>query len=134
MGNNALTILVVEDDVIIRLNTAARLRKWGYKVMEAANGQAGLEIVKIAHQLALIVTDLNMPEMDGVTMTEEIRRIPGKNDLPIILYSSGLWRSTMDLARSAGINEIVSKDARPEVLLTAVKKCLAKAEKKKGKK
>jgi CheY-like chemotaxis protein len=82
-------ILVVEDDVMIRVLMADVLSDAGYCVVEAASGDEGLEILTSGQQIDLVVTDVRMPgEIDGVTLTGEAKRVfPG---VPVMVVSGHL--------------------------------------------
>jgi two-component system chemotaxis response regulator CheY len=76
-------ILTVDDYASIRLTTKVTLSNAGYTVAEAVNGAEGLAIARSAHS-DLIVIDLNMPVMDGLTMIEALRKLPTHMGVPII--------------------------------------------------
>lgn len=94
-----MTGLIVEDDAIIRLVLVKSLSKQGYTLFEAKNGKEGLEIFeKNKHILDFIITDIMMPEMDGIQMAKAIRNSKSGNK-PVIIaitaadgeyYASGL--------------------------------------------
>lgn len=67
------TVLVVEDEVLLRLLLAEELRMAGYTVLEAANGEEALTILRSPLKLDVVVTDLRMPHMDGAALVRAIR-------------------------------------------------------------
>lgn len=79
-------ILVVDDDPDLRGLYANYLQLAGYGVLEAANGLEALELAR-AHQPQLIITDVEMPRMDGVRLVETIRRDPTTHAIPVICLS-----------------------------------------------
>ena len=80
-------ILTVDDSASIRLTTKVTLTNAGYTITEAVNGAEGLATAQTA-QFDLIVTDLNMPVMDGLTMIEELRKLPSQAGVPIIFLTT----------------------------------------------
>lgn len=82
------TILLVEDDAILRLATETLLSGQGYDVVSACDGQDAIDLLKSGLQPALILLDLNMPRIDGWTVLKEIERTPEWATIPIIIVSS----------------------------------------------
>ncbi|HEX7724658.1 MAG TPA: response regulator [Candidatus Paceibacterota bacterium] len=80
-------ILVVDDLVEIRTMTAAMLERIGYEVTTASNGREGLQIA-VESEPDLIISDISMPELDGIKMGQALRR--GNLDVPILYVSSSL--------------------------------------------
>ena len=81
-----LTILVVDDDQVLRASAVEIFKKSGHKVFEAANGSDALDIIRNV-DIDLVLTDLNMPDVDGLKFTKEIRSAKIKQ--PIICLMSG---------------------------------------------
>jgi two-component system chemotaxis response regulator CheY len=118
-------ILTVDDSASIRLTTKVTLTNAGYEVTEAVNGAEGLDKAK-AEQFDLIVTDLNMPIMDGLTMIEELRKLPAHMGVPIIFLTT---ESDVDLkarAKAAGATGWLTKPFDPENLVKIVRKVLGR--------
>ncbi|MBA3017635.1 MAG: response regulator [Proteobacteria bacterium] len=118
-------ILIVDDSPTIRSMVSFCLRNAGYKVTEAEDGKDALkklESMKESPQnLALIVTDINMPEMDGITFIENIK----KSDLrflPILVFTTESEKYMIEKGRAAGASGWLVKPFQPEQLLWAVKK------------
>src|SRR5690606_26599387 len=80
-------ILTVDDSASIRLTTNVALSNAGYNVTEATNGAEGIAKATSGN-FDLIVTDLNMPVMDGLTMIRELRKIPSQMGIPIIFLTT----------------------------------------------
>lgn len=79
------TVLVVDDEETIRSLLRSALEMYGYEVLLAENGKAGLEMA-LAHDLDLIITDCRMPKMDGTTMTHRLKEV--HPHLPIVSISA----------------------------------------------
>lgn len=102
------TIMVVDDDDDIRQMMRVLLEEDGYSVLEAENGQQAIEIAQSASP-DLILMDLSMPVLDGLTATRRMREIDRVSDVPIIAitaYDSPEHRTN---ASAAGINEYLTK-------------------------
>lgn len=83
-------VLVVEDDVVLRVLTKSLLTKSKYEfgnIYEAANGRAGLDLLR-RYSIDLLLTDINMPEMDGLEMLAYIRAHPGLQEVPTVIMTS----------------------------------------------
>lgn len=89
LGKNLVTkLLVVDDAAAIRSMLSAYLQMYGFEVFQATNGKQALELLNREETIKVVVTDYNMPEMDGFALTVEARKKFGKNKLAIIGISS----------------------------------------------
>jgi len=118
-------ILTVDDSASIRLTTNVALSTAGYSVSEAVNGADGLAKAQ-AERFDLIVTDLNMPIMDGLTMIEELRKIPSQTGIPIIFLTTESDAALKTRAKNAGATGWLTKPFDPENLVKIVRKVLGK--------
>lgn len=118
-------ILTVDDSASIRLTTKVTLTNAGYSVIEAANGAEGLATAK-GGSFDLIVTDLNMPVMDGLTMIEELRKLPAQAGVPIIFLTTESDADLKARAKAAGATGWLTKPFDPENLVKIVKKVLGR--------
>ncbi|MBB3392144.1 MULTISPECIES: response regulator [unclassified Rhizobium] len=118
-------ILTVDDSASIRLTTKVTLTNAGYAVTEAVNGAEGLAIAKSGN-FDLIVTDLNMPVMDGLTMIEELRKLPAQAGVPIIFLTTESDADLKARAKAAGATGWLTKPFDPENLVKIVKKVLGR--------
>lgn len=115
-----LDILVVDDNAVNRMVLAKILEKDNHNVVSVTNG---LEAVEYAnnHDLDLILMDIQMPEMDGLTATKTIRARDCKNcDIPIIAITANLAASDRTNALDAGMDGFISKPFRYEELVTVI--------------
>jgi len=106
VNKKAKRILVVDDHKNIRILLNELLSGMGYRVLQAEDGKEAMGLVEIG-PIALVMTDLKMPEMDGIQLTRAIRRI--RPDLPIIVYSAHRFIDTAPAALKAGANEYLAK-------------------------
>ncbi|MBB1250591.1 MULTISPECIES: response regulator [unclassified Rhizobium] len=121
----AANILTVDDSASIRLTTNVALSNAGYNVTEAINGAEGIAKATAGHY-DLIVTDLNMPVMDGLTMIRELRKIPSQTGVPIIFLTTESDGSIKEQAKAAGATGWLTKPFDPDNLVKIVRKVLGK--------
>lgn len=118
-------ILTVDDSASIRMTTKIALSNAGYQVTEAVDGADGLSRAK-SGSFDLIVTDLNMPNMNGLEMIEALRRSPAHMGIPIIFLTTESDADMKSRAKSAGATGWVTKPFDPESLVKIVKKVLGR--------
>jgi two-component system alkaline phosphatase synthesis response regulator PhoP len=111
------TILLVEDDPTISELLAYNLRRAGYDVLQEANGRAGLAAA-LAGDIALVLLDLMLPGLDGLTVSREIKR--RRPDLPVIMLTARSERETMLQGFQAGADDYVTKPFDLDVLLARI--------------
>ena len=121
----AKTILVVDDALIIRNLVQFALVKGGYQVIEAEDGIKALAAIK-ENKIDLIITDTNMPKMNGLNMVKAIKEDPGTKDIPIFVLATETSRSTAEQGKDLGVTAWVVKPFVPDKLLEAVNKVLKK--------
>lgn len=119
----AKTILSVDDSNSIRQMVVFTLRSEGYAVIEAADGQEGLDKAK-QHTVDLVLTDLNMPRMDGLTLTRALRALPSYRTVPILMLTTESDDAMKMQGRAAGATGWLVKPFDPQKLLEVVKKVL----------
>ncbi|KIQ04133.1 MULTISPECIES: response regulator [Rhizobium/Agrobacterium group] len=118
-------ILTVDDSASIRMTTKIALSNAGYQVTEAVDGADGLSRAK-SGSFDLIVTDLNMPNMNGLEMIEALRQSPAHTGIPIIFLTTESDADMKSRAKSAGATGWVTKPFDPENLVKIVKKVLGR--------
>src|SRR3954465_8858922 len=106
------SILAVDDSSSIRVAVKTALSSAGFAVTEAANGADGIAKAKASH-FDLIVTDLNMPIMDGLTMIEELRKSPAHMGVPIIFLTTESDAGLKQRAKAAGATGWLTKPFDP---------------------
>jgi len=114
-------ILVLDDSVSMVMNLSHILQGAGYAVETAQNGLEG--IAKLSHGVrpSLILTDLNMPELDGIGFIKEARKITSCRFTPIIVLTTEAGGRKRDEARAAGASGWLTKPAEPQQLLSVVR-------------
>ena len=103
-------VLIVEDTLSFRVPVAAALRKNGYQVSEAGNGVEALELLKF-NTPQLILLDLSMPQMDGLTFLKKLRTATEFVDLPVILLTAIADRETVLKAKDLQISDYLVKSS-----------------------
>lgn len=116
--------LVVEDSKTMRnMLTESLLRIPGMKVVEADNGLAGIRAMA-AQQFDLVVTDLNMPVMDGLKLVRHVRGDPRHEKTPIVIITTENAPNDRDRAMALGANAYIEKPIQAPRVIRAVKKLL----------
>jgi len=118
----AATILTVDDSKSIRQMVSFTLQQAGYQVLEAGDGKEAMALLN--SQVKLVLSDLNMPNMDGIALIKEIRSTPGLKFLPVIMLTTESQDSRKQESRAAGATGWIVKPFNPEQLLAVVKKVL----------
>jgi len=117
----AKTIMVVDDSASLRNVVCIALKGAGYDVIEAADGREAL--AKLTGQkVHLIVTDVNMPNMDGITLVREVKKLPNYKFTPIMMLTTESQPEKKQQGKEAGAKAWLIKPFQPPVLLDAVAK------------
>ena len=118
-------ILIVDDSPTIRSSVVSCLSEANYKITEAENGVDALEkllsMKGTAHNLALIITDINMPKMDGINLIKNLKKGEFRF-LPILVLTTESETSMIEKGKQAGAAGWLVKPFKPDQLLWAVKK------------
>lgn len=119
----AKTILTVDDSLSIRQMVTFTLKSAGYDVLDAVDGIDGLEKAK-ANSVDLILTDQNMPRMDGVTLVKNLRALPQHSKTPILILTTESTDEMKAQGRAAGATGWLVKPFDPQKLIEVVRKVL----------
>jgi len=121
-----MKLLIVDDSTMLRDMLSYALNEGGYNdVVEAADGVEGLEKAK-SDKFDLIITDVNMPNMDGLTYIEELRKIPQYSQTPILVLTTERSDEMKTKGKAAGATGWIVKPFVPDQLLKAVNIVLSK--------
>ena len=121
----AKTIMIVDDSASIRTVVGIALRGEGYTVIEAINGQDAIDKLT-GQKVNLIISDVNMPGMDGITFLKEVKQHATYKFTPVIMLTTESDEEKKRLGQAAGARAWVVKPFKPEQLLNAVQRmCLA---------
>lgn len=118
------TILTVDDSPSIRQMLAYVLSSNGYQVIEAGDGEEALSLAKES-RADLVLTDQNMPKMDGITLIKALRALPTYKHIPIMMLTTESSPALKQQGREAGATGWMVKPFDPEKLLEMLKKVLA---------
>lgn len=117
-------ILIVDDSKTVRNLVAFIMKKEGFKVTVAEDGLDGLEKLYSAEAVDLIVSDVNMPRMDGLTFIKNVREQEAYKDIPIVVLSTEGQDKDIQTGLTMGANLYMVKPAQPEKLVRNVKMLL----------
>ncbi len=118
-----ITILAVDDSKAMLNFYKSVAASLGMKITTALNGREALDIIATGKRFNLIITDMNMPVMDGVEFTREVRSVPVFSGIPIIMITTESERSQEDLARKAGVDHFMHKPFDAEKLKEKITSC-----------
>ena len=119
-----ITVLVVDDSKVVRIKTSRLLEKHHYKVMLADDGLTALQALA-EHWPDLVITDVEMPGLDGFGLTQQLRSQPRGQAMPVIMITSSNERHR-DAATHAGVSVLLGKPYPEEQLLAEVEKALGR--------
>lgn len=117
------TILTVDDSASVRQMVSLTLKGAGYKVVEAVDGADGVAKTK-STPVDMIITDLNMPKLDGIGFIKKVRTDPKLKFIPIIMLTTESQAGKKQEGKAAGATGWIVKPFNPEQLLGVVKKVL----------
>jgi CheY-like chemotaxis protein len=120
-----MKILVVDDDKTTRKLLSLYLKAKGYEIVTAENGLDALEKLGVEN-INLVVSDMNMPYMDGIELTKNIRADENLKGLPVIMVTTEADEEEKKKAQEAGVDDYLVKPANAEQISDSVKKILKK--------
>lgn len=117
------TILTVDDSTSIRQMVSFTLKQAGYNVLEAEDGQHGLNVAK-SNNINLVITDLNMPNMDGLQLISALRQEASYKFTPILMLTTESDDNKKSQGKQAGATGWIVKPFNPEQLLKVIERVL----------
>lgn len=118
------TVMLVDDSATMLMSLKSILTKAGYTVETAGHGKEALDKLNKGVKPNLIISDVNMPQMDGITFAREARKSPGMRFTPILMLTTESEQSKRAEAKSAGATGWLVKPVGPEQLLGVIKQVL----------
>jgi CheY-like chemotaxis protein len=116
-----LTILIVEDNAVTRQIMRLSLAREGYRIVEAEDGRAAIS--KMAeHHPALVIQDLGLPDIDGLSLAQTLHSLPGREDVPIVAFSAFVDRLEEARATNDLFRAFIPKPIEPSKLVGLVKR------------
>jgi len=119
----AKTIMIIDDSASLRMVVSIALSEAGYDVLEAVDGKDALSKLK-GQKIHLMISDVNMPNMDGITYLKAVRQLPEYRFTPIIMLTTEAGEEKKREGQAAGARAWVVKPFKPEILLNAVAKLI----------
>ena len=117
--------MLVDDSATILLSISSILGKAGYAVEKAANAELALQKFNAAVKVDLLITDLNMPGMNGIELIREVRKLPAYKFVPILFLTTESQQERKAEAKAAGASGWIVKPATADELLNTIKLVLA---------
>lgn len=120
----AKTILIVDDSSSLRMVVKLALMRAGYEVIEAGDGKEALAQLEKTAKVHLIVSDVNMPNMDGITFVTQVKQHPRHKFTPVIMLTTEGQDAKKEQGRAAGAKAWIVRPFNPPQLLDAVSKLI----------
>lgn len=117
------TILAVDDSASMRQMVRYTLESAGYKVVQAADGVEALEFAR-SDTVDLVLTDVNMPRMDGISLVRELRTLHSYKFIPMLVLTTESGQETKQRGKQAGATGWIVKPFNPEQLLATIGRVL----------
>ena len=116
--------LIVDDSPTMRQMVAFTLTNAGFTVVEAEHGKDAVNKVAAGPKMDIVVTDLNMPEMDGIALIKELRKLNAFRFTPILMLTTESAAEKKQAGKEAGATGWIVKPFNPEILLKTIAKVL----------
>ncbi len=120
------TILVVDDNLVVQRVVELTLRKAGYDVTTLSQPREVLRVLS-ENSFDLVIMDINMPEMDGISLLSAIRQQEQGDRIPVIMFTASSWDDDRRRAESAGADAYITKPISSHDLCDIVEETLAQA-------
>jgi len=117
-------IMTVDDSISIRQMVSFSLKKEGYDVVEAVDGVDAMKKLNEGNPVHMMITDLNMPNMDGIELIKNVRTNAKYKFMPIIMLTTESQEERKQAGKSAGATGWIVKPFNPEQLLGVIRKVL----------
>ncbi len=117
------TIMTVDDTATMRQMISFTLHSVGHEVHQASDGKEGLALAQ-GRKFDLVIADVNMPNMDGITLVRSLRALPEYKFIPILLLTTESQDSKRQEGKDAGATGWIVKPFNPEQLINVVRKVL----------
>lgn len=117
------SILAVDDSSSMRQMVSFTLKSEGFDVTEAEDGQAALSIAR-EQGFDLVITDVNMPNMDGITLISELRKLPDFETTPVLMLTTESAEDKQRAGKRAGATGCIVKPFDPRQLVTVIRRAI----------
>ncbi len=119
----AKTIMIVDDSASLRQVVSIALKGAGYDVLEACDGKDGLSKLD-GKKINLIISDVNMPNMDGITFVREAKKLPAYKFTPVVMLTTESSEAKKQDGQAAGAKAWMVKPFQPAQMLAAISKLI----------
>ena len=116
-------IMAVDDSTSLRQLLVRTLIAAGHRVVEAKDGVEALAVAKV-NSVQLVITDVNMPVMDGLTLVKRLRELPSFRNVPILVLTTEMDPAKKKIAKDAGATGWIVKPYEPDQLIATIRKVL----------
>jgi two-component system chemotaxis response regulator CheY len=116
-------ILIVDDSASMRQMVVFTLKKAGYQIVDAKDGLEALEIAK-TQSFDAVISDINMPNMDGLTLIKHLRTLPAYKFTPLLMLTTESGTEKKHEGRAAGATGWIVKPFNPDQLLAVIQKVI----------
>lgn len=118
----AKTILVVDDSSMMRMTVGRALKDAGYNTLEADDGEKALAVANGGQKIDLVISDVNMPKMDGITFVSNLKNLPKYRFVPVIMLTTESQQDLIERGKKAGVKAWMVKPFDKNQLLGAIEK------------
>ncbi len=118
----AAKVLVIDDSRTIRQQVGAALGQAGYEILEAEDGVQGLSTLTEQRDIAMVICDVNMPNMNGLEMLAKLKADPGNASLPVLMLTTEGKADLIQQAKRSGAKGWIVKPFKTDQLVAAVRK------------
>jgi two-component system, chemotaxis family, chemotaxis protein CheY len=115
-------IIVVDDSRTVRVQVGSVLKGAGYEVLEATDGHEGMAMIEAHADAAMVICDVNMPNLNGLDMLATIKQGGRHPDLPVVMLTTEAEPALVERAKQYGAKGWIVKPFKPELLVSAVRK------------
>jgi len=115
-------IIVVDDSHMVRSQVGSALKGAGYEVIEAADGNEGFAMIEAHADAAMVICDVNMPNLNGLEMLATVKQDAKHANLPIVMLTTEAQSSLVEQAKRSGAKGWIVKPFKPELLVATVRK------------
>jgi len=119
----AKTIMIVDDSTTLRQVVSIALKGAGYDVIEGVDGKDALSKLT-GQKVHLIISDVNMPNMDGISFVKELKKLPAYKFTPVIMLTTEAGEDKKSSGQAAGAKAWMVKPFKPDQMLNAVSKLI----------
>ncbi|HEY3740895.1 MAG TPA: response regulator [Bryobacteraceae bacterium] len=120
MSNQGKTVLIVDDSIAVRQHVSLALRGAGFEIMLAVDGIEGAEMIDVTPGLALVICDINMPNLNGIDMLVRVKSKPENKALQVLMLTTEAQTSLVKRAKELGAVGWIVKPFKSVQLVQAV--------------